>query len=342
MSRPQKTGLDYFPLDVHMDETIELLEVDCGLEGFAILIKLYQRIYDNGYYINADEQRIKLLSRHINVDINRVNDVIMSALSYHLFNSELYKKYHILTSAGIQKRYFSAAERRLSVEYSDDYFLLNINDYKNLVNVNINRVNVNTVYTETPINDNRSTQSKAKKSKVNSAASINLTQEGETSKDYAAADFLDSETLKSRCMDSTGLNLKPPEIKAILEQLKAQNLGAVFLDFILVRIRERADVKSPAGFLKKTLLNLSDYPDFVKDFRKARASPPKPKKQKVPKCFCGQDDQRICEDLAQCTNCGAMWEFKNRKWISIPKPEATELSGIFNKKSAFSTGIQPN
>ena len=53
MGRHQKKGLDYFPLDVHMDNSVALLEVDHGLEGFAILIKLYQKIYADGYYIHV-------------------------------------------------------------------------------------------------------------------------------------------------------------------------------------------------------------------------------------------------------------------------------------------------
>ena len=58
MARPLKTGLDYFPLDVSFDDNIELLEAEEGLEGFAILIKLWQKIYSNGYYIEWNEDSL--------------------------------------------------------------------------------------------------------------------------------------------------------------------------------------------------------------------------------------------------------------------------------------------
>ena len=340
MSRPQKTGLDYFPLDVHMDENVELLEVDCGLEGFAILIKLYQRIYDNGYYIHANERRIKLLSRIINVDINRINDVINSALEYGIFDKNLYKKYKILTSSGIQKRYFPATERRLSVAFKKEYFLLNINDYNNLINVDINSENVDSnpaptglIHTEV----HKAKQSKVNQSKVkNSRQQSAFSSEGNTraSPDFAAADFLSSDVLKSRCKDSTGLILKPPEIAIILNSLKAQNLGEAFLEFLFARIRKNSDVNKPAGFLKHLLLNLGDFEDYVGDFRKIKNKPHVPKRPEIPKCFC-KGEIRDGGDVCQCSNCGAMWELVDNSWRTVPKAEIPDISGIFKKKSAF-------
>ena len=38
-------GITYFPLDVHMDDNIELIEAEFGLTGFAVIVKLYQKIY---------------------------------------------------------------------------------------------------------------------------------------------------------------------------------------------------------------------------------------------------------------------------------------------------------
>ncbi len=161
MGRPQKTGLDYFPLDVHMDDSVELLEVDYGLKGFAILIKLYQKIYNNGYYINAAEREIKLLSRYINVDVELLNNVINATIKYKIFNKKLYNKYQILTSQGIQKRYLFATERRLEVDFIKEFLLLEVNVYINQVNVNINPLNV----AETEVNTYIGTHIKEKKSK---------------------------------------------------------------------------------------------------------------------------------------------------------------------------------
>ncbi len=63
MARPLKIGLDYFPLDVSFDDNIELLEAEEGLEGFAILIKLWQKIYSNGYYIEWNDDCLLLFCK---------------------------------------------------------------------------------------------------------------------------------------------------------------------------------------------------------------------------------------------------------------------------------------
>ena len=60
MARPQKKGLDYFPLDVTMDKTnddIEMLEAKYVQNGFKTIIKLYMKIYsDEGYYVKWNEK----------------------------------------------------------------------------------------------------------------------------------------------------------------------------------------------------------------------------------------------------------------------------------------------
>ena len=52
MARPQKTGLDYFPLDVELDDKFEIIKSEFGVEGFGIIIKLFMKIYgQHGYYM---------------------------------------------------------------------------------------------------------------------------------------------------------------------------------------------------------------------------------------------------------------------------------------------------
>lgn len=40
-----KSGIPYFPLDVELDEKMELIEAEYGLTGYAVILKLLQRIY---------------------------------------------------------------------------------------------------------------------------------------------------------------------------------------------------------------------------------------------------------------------------------------------------------
>jgi len=127
MSRPIKVGLDYFPLDVNLSEDVELLEAEFGLVGFAILIKLWQKIYSNGYFTDWNEDNILLFSRKINHDITIINNVVNCCLRRSIFNNELFNKYKILTSSGTQKRYIKACtdSKRKSVSFIKEFILVN-------------------------------------------------------------------------------------------------------------------------------------------------------------------------------------------------------------------------
>lgn len=137
MARPQKQGLDYFPLDVvFTDDKVDLIEAEHGVEGFAILIKLWQKIYQNGYYIPWNDDVELLFARKINSEKTKVSSVINSCLLRNLFNVKTYKKYGILTSFGIQKRYIAAcvSSRRKNIEFIEEYFLLE-ESYKKVITV---------------------------------------------------------------------------------------------------------------------------------------------------------------------------------------------------------------
>ena len=127
MARPLKVGLDFFPLDVVMDDNLELLEAEHGLEGFAIVIKLWQKIYQNGYFIEWEQDNALLFSRRINSELTRVNDVINSCLRRNIFNKYMYESYKILTSKAIQKRYdkICSDAKRKNYEINPEFNLIN-------------------------------------------------------------------------------------------------------------------------------------------------------------------------------------------------------------------------
>ena len=177
MARPNKQGIDYFSLDVVLDDKFELFEAEHGLEGFAFLIKLLQKIYEsNGYYYLWEEDEKLLFSKKINVNINQVNVYINSAIKRNIFDKATFEKYNILTSKGIQKRFLEAVKRRKQIEVINEYILLDLKseNYKDfsskIVNVNNNSINVN-INSEN-VNDNtikgvyNNSQSKVKESKV--------------------------------------------------------------------------------------------------------------------------------------------------------------------------------
>lgn len=147
MSRHFKAGLDYMPLDTSMDDKIDLLEAVWKLEGFAILIKLFQKIYSNGYYYPWSEKEQLLFAGKIHKDVDTVKAFIKDCLNFDIFDRELLEKFHVLTSRGIQKRYFAAASRRKKIEICANLLLVDVSDYINddnkLINVDINPENGN-------------------------------------------------------------------------------------------------------------------------------------------------------------------------------------------------------
>jgi len=109
-----------------MDDCIELIETEHGLAGFSIVIKLWQKIYKNGYYLDWSEDVARLFAHRINAELTLINSVINSCFYRNIFNESLYKSHNVLTSAGIQKRYIIAcvASKRKSISVSGDLCLL--------------------------------------------------------------------------------------------------------------------------------------------------------------------------------------------------------------------------
>lgn len=138
MARTQKQGLDYFPLDVIMDEKVELIEAKYDLVGFAVIVKLYQKIYANGYFLNVTDETLLLLAKRINVNINQLNAIINDCLHYGIFDKKLFEDYKILTSKGIQARFLEAIIRRKNVDLFNEYLLMSTSNYKNVTLIDQN------------------------------------------------------------------------------------------------------------------------------------------------------------------------------------------------------------
>jgi hypothetical protein len=154
MARPIKTGLDYFPMDCNIDDNLELIEAEHGLQGFAIVIKLWQKIYSSGYFIQWDADEVLLFSKKVNSEITLINSVINSCFKRKIFDEKLHKEYKVLTSSGIQKRFILACSqsKRTSICVIKEFILVS-SEFTRFISE------------ETPINSIFSTQRKVYKSK---------------------------------------------------------------------------------------------------------------------------------------------------------------------------------
>lgn len=129
MARPKKEGLDYFPLDIDIDQDDKVIIIIAkyGMEGFGILIKLLMEVYKNGYFYNWTEKEQIIFSSRVNVDINTIQNIVNDCIKWGLFNEDTFNTHCILTSKGIQNRYLLATSRRMEVSIKEEYRLIEVN-----------------------------------------------------------------------------------------------------------------------------------------------------------------------------------------------------------------------
>lgn len=164
MPRPYKKGLDYFELDCYLDDKFGMIEAEFGDKGFAIAVKLYQLIYrELGYYCEWTDELIPLHMSKMGVSsgIGTIKEVVQACIRVGIFSKELFEKYQILTSKGIQERYFRAVAKRKGIEVKKEYSLIKVTQNP----VNDGRNSVNDV--NNPVNDAK--KRKEKKREYNNA-----------------------------------------------------------------------------------------------------------------------------------------------------------------------------
>lgn len=193
MSRPNKTGLDYFPLDIDFfdDEKIVAISGEFGIKGEIVAIKLLCAIYRNGYFILwNDLLKFKLLKNLPGISSELLDSIMNRLVLWGFFDKGLFDSMGVLTSVGIQKRYFKISKRRKSV---DDfrYLLVEVSGCENkevfssddgdvssdTVNVCSNGVNVCNNPFNADINVRKNTTKKSKEKKVNNSLSSAHTRE---------------------------------------------------------------------------------------------------------------------------------------------------------------------
>lgn len=141
--RPTKQGIDYFPFDVGFFEDIKVRKISraCGSQSTSILICLLCNIYRNdGYYILWDEDLPFVIADTVGVSEGAVKEVILKAIQVEFFSKEKYDSYKILTSHGIQKRFFQITYQRKETEIMDDFLINHANNSINHANNPINNI----------------------------------------------------------------------------------------------------------------------------------------------------------------------------------------------------------
>lgn len=175
-------GVKYFPLYCTLDEKFELIEAEFGLKGFAIVVKLFQRIYgEHGYYCEWNNDISLIFAKQCGFSNvgeigtldcaekasqsgkpkNLIDLVVAASVRRGIFDEQLFSKYSILTSRGIQRNFLNIVRNRKKVEIKKEYLLLSDAEIKeNIVIINESYVRNSKSYVS-------SEQSKGKESKGN-------------------------------------------------------------------------------------------------------------------------------------------------------------------------------
>ncbi len=174
MARPIKKGLDYFPLDTKLRGKIEYIQCMFGMLGVMVIISLWQRIYENSYYIEYSEssslvfskdfgEQLEFLSKNDKKRWEVFDDIVKQAVEYGLFNKDIFEKYGVLTSKSIQENYIKAKEKSAKIEFDKRYLLLSDADFS----VSSPKIEVITPKTGVSSPDNATEYSRVEESRVN-------------------------------------------------------------------------------------------------------------------------------------------------------------------------------
>ncbi len=209
-----KVGIESFLLDCHTNDNMAEIEAAYGIKGFAVIVKLWQKIYsDKGYYCEWIERSpLLFLSQwfggNSGVDLNLINQVVNHAIKIGIFNESMFSKYAILTSERIQRQYFDVVKRRTEIEVIDEYLLVSVANFKGNVNIigkNVCRNKENVCKNST----SKVKESKGKESKENKKNTVYF-------KDKSLDDAF---CLYLACRKNNGDVIGGEQIRLLVEQL---------------------------------------------------------------------------------------------------------------------------
>lgn len=134
-----KQGLSWFRIDVNFDDKFELVCAEYGSVAFEVIVRLWQKIYNEGYYCEWNTEVALLFAKRLGMGGNVVSEIVNCCLRRNLFNEEKYKAYGILTSSGIQQWYIDSTVKRVEVKVIEEYLTIDASKFgKNVVIINKN------------------------------------------------------------------------------------------------------------------------------------------------------------------------------------------------------------
>lgn len=171
MARQKKQGIDYFSLDCDFfsDKKIKILKARYGADGITIYLYLLCEIYRNGYYIIVDDDFYYIMSDDLNMNCDKVKQVLTFLLERSMFDKQLFQSDAVLTSAGIQRRFQLAVKTRAKknpIEV-ERFWLLKKEETEPFIKVTLFNDNSEKKENNSKKNNDNSQEKSLKESKVN-------------------------------------------------------------------------------------------------------------------------------------------------------------------------------
>lgn len=140
MARKKQEGNRFFRMDADFfsDRKIKILKARYGADGIVLYLYLLCEIYKTGYYLQVDDDFEYIISDDLNVDGNKVKQVLNFLLERSLFDDTLFQSDKVLTSAGIQRRYQAMVKARATKTpiTAERFWLLSEEETETFIKVN--------------------------------------------------------------------------------------------------------------------------------------------------------------------------------------------------------------
>ena len=192
MARTLKKGLDFFHFDTSFFDDIKIRKLIRyhGAQAVVVYQLVLIRIYHEGYYLQWDDDLPFIVAEVSHLQDDYVKTVIFYCIEIGLFDKTLFDSNHVLTSKGIQNRFFDfcvVAKRKIATE--NPYLLVDLSSKAiktssksisseekgiNSEEITINPEEIENSSEEMGFNSEFSTQSKVKKSKDNNSLRSSL------------------------------------------------------------------------------------------------------------------------------------------------------------------------
>ena len=256
MARPRQKGNQYFSLDVDFfsDKKIKILKARYGADGITLYMYLLCEIYKSGYYLEIDQDYTFIISDDLNMNYDKVEQVLTFLLERSMFDKQLFQSDAVLTSAGIQRRYQLMVKSRAMKNpvKIERYWLLSKEETETFIKVNssLNNSMNNESYSKN--NDSNSENNATKESKGKERKG----KEKKHIETAPPADLFNNQSLENAfqlfitCRKQNGQKLSVEQIRLLRQELSSMGTD----DQERIEIANKATVSGWKSFypLKKS------------------------------------------------------------------------------------------